>query len=404
MTSKTPRDEEVPVSTSHDGYDLVGILGQGAFAKVYYAREKSTNREVAIKVIELENNQPQSWEEVRKETAIMHSLRHENVVSCLASFVVAEELWLVMPLLGGGSCAAVLRTHPEFTKGIKDEPLLATILKDVLEGLQYFHSEGRIHRDIKAGNILLSEDGDAKLSDFGVSGTLIENGSKKNTRMTFTGTPCWMAPEVMESKGHNTKADIWSFGITALELAFAKPPYADERPMKVMLLIMQKDPPNAKVYKGSESKDVFSQNFHDMVKQCLNKNPSKRPKAKDLLKHSWFKKAKGKKYVTNRILYTLPPRKVLPISEDKMPKSFRHKNTIVEDRSTFSQVGFDFSDVPRSQSSIRVNPSSISAEPLNEVKEESQQDVNDELKIDDALPTGNRGGNLKSRDSFANKT
>jgi len=334
---------------SHKDYDLVGLLGQGAFAKVWYAIEQVTKQRRAIKIIELESSSESTpipfWDEIRKETSIMHSLKHKNVVSCLSSFVVEEELWLVMPLLSGGSCSAVLRQHPEFKLGIKDEALLATILRDVLQGLMYFHKSGRIHRDIKSGNVLLSQDGVAKISDFGVSGSLIENGYKKNNRLTFTGTPCWMAPEVMESKPHNTKADIWSFGITALELAFGKPPYASERPMKVMLLIMQQDPPSARVYKDTDSKDVFSKEFHDMVKKCLMKKPEKRPSAEKLMNEKWFKRAKGADYVRNRILFMLPDRKIKPVKKSELPKSQKHSLGSSDNvRTTQSTTSFDFSD------------------------------------------------------------
>merc|ERR1719419_499851 len=292
--------EEAPqnlVTDNYQDYNLLGVLGVGAFAKVWFAQFKDPRKRVApqnyaVKIIELESTNPLTIEETQKETALMGSLNHENVVACLASFVVGSELWLVMPLLIGGSCAAIMRRHPEFKNGFKDEYLLATILRDVINGVEYFHKDSRIHRDIKAGNILLSEDGVAKLSDFGVSAALIESGYKRTGRRTFTGTPCWMAPEVMESKGHNHKADIWSLGITCLELAFGKPPYADQRPMKVMLMVIQNDPPSADAYTSKErNMETLGRDFHRFVKQMLKKNPNKRPKAKALLKDSYLKKS-----------------------------------------------------------------------------------------------------------------
>eukprot|EP01084_Bolivina_argentea_P222784 377051_1 len=154
---------------------------------------------------------------IQQEAAIMSQLRHENIVSCYASFVVRDELWLIMPFVSGGSVSYILshslKSH--FTKGIKDKNILCCVLKDTLSGISYMHNQGRIHRDIKGRNILIDgENGTAMLADFGVSGALLEGGLKKRGRNTMTGTPCWMAPEVMKHQRYNHKADIWSLGIT----------------------------------------------------------------------------------------------------------------------------------------------------------------------------------------------
>lgn len=143
----------------------------------------------------------------------MSTCKHKNVVSCLVSFIEGTDLWLVMPILSAGSCLDVLRLN--FPNGIQDEAVIATILHETLEGLRYFHENQQIHRDIKAGNILLDMDGHVFISDFGVSASL----KKGQKRKTFVGSPCWMAPEVMEQTGHDYSADVWSVGITAIELA-----------------------------------------------------------------------------------------------------------------------------------------------------------------------------------------
>eukprot|EP00456_Euglypha_rotunda_P052787 TRINITY_DN42556_c1_g1_i7.p1 TRINITY_DN42556_c1_g1~~TRINITY_DN42556_c1_g1_i7.p1 ORF type:complete len:179 (+),score=22.55 TRINITY_DN42556_c1_g1_i7:69-539(+) len=138
---------------------------------------------------------------------MMRSMHHANVVDVHTAFVAGQVLWIVMPCMAAGSCASIMKKLAP--KGLKDETLLATILLEVLKGLVYFHQDGRIHRDVKAGNILISATGEVKLADFGVAGTLIDNGIRKQHRQTFTGTPCWMAPEVMEqASGYDGKAEI----------------------------------------------------------------------------------------------------------------------------------------------------------------------------------------------------
>lgn len=288
---------------SADMYEVLGEIGQGAFATVYRARVKGRTEEVAIKIIDLDQFNT-NWDEIRKEISVMRSLNHENVVKIYCSFVDEQDLWIVMPLLAGGSCAAIMKQlHPT---GFKDEALIATILKEALQGLQYFHKDGRIHRDIKAGNILIGADGSVELADFGVAGTLMENGDRKKQRQTFTGTPCWMAPEVMEqSNGYDTKADIWSFGITAMELGYGRAPYAKYQPMKVLLLTLQEDPPTCDVYNEPTTK--FGRHYHSLIAKCLRKDPTKRPTAKKLLEHKFFKQAKNAQYIVDNLIRRLPP-------------------------------------------------------------------------------------------------
>ncbi|ETV94146.1 STE/STE20/FRAY protein kinase, variant [Aphanomyces invadans] len=261
-----------------------------------YCRPK--DQYVAIKIMDLEKITT-SFEDIRAEVQTMKMTNHPNVLKCYCSFVYKDQLWLVMQLMNKGSCLHAMNILKKkgYGEGMKEE-LCAVILRETLQGLQYFHENGQIHRDIKAGNILLDGGGNVLIADFGVSGWMMEGGDRRKNRQTFVGTPCWMAPEVMEQvRGYDYKADIWSFGITALELAKGYAPYARYQPMKVLLLTLQEDPPSLRSYEDDGSGHQFSRHFKDMVRLCLQKDPAKRPTTSTLLKHNFFKKAESAAYL-----------------------------------------------------------------------------------------------------------
>ncbi|KAJ3309519.1 hypothetical protein HDV04_005959 [Boothiomyces sp. JEL0838] len=301
---RTASNTTVPTegfSMNPEDYELKQVIGQGSSATVYLANYKLQNLPVSIKVIDLDLFERNQIDELRRELQIMTLSKHPNLLPVYGSFVNGSKLFIVTPFLSAGSGLDIMKTA--YKNGM-EEAVIATILKQVLQGLEYLHAQGLIHRDIKAGNLLVNNDGLVQLADFGVSSSLSENGNRNASRKTFVGTPCWMAPEVMDQSGYDFKADIWSFGITALELAKGHAPYAKYPPMKVLMLTLQNSPPTLD---RENTVHKYSKSFKDMIDSCLQKDPTKRPTAEKLLTHPFFKTAKKPQYLVGTLLKDLTP-------------------------------------------------------------------------------------------------
>jgi len=267
-------DEASLTRQPEEVFDIVGKLGEGSYGSVFKALHKDSRQILAIKQVPVDTD----LQDIIKEISIMQQCDSPYVVKYYGSYFKNTDLWIVMEYCGAGSVSDIMRLR----KKTLSEEEIATVLCDTLKGLEYLHRRKKIHRDVKAGNILLNTEGHAKLADFGVAGQLTDTMAKRNT---VIGTPFWMAPEVIQEIGYDCVADIWSLGITALEMGEGKPPYGDIHPMRAIFMIPTKPPPTFR------DPSKWSPRFTHFVERCLVKTPEKRATSSELLQCEYITSA-----------------------------------------------------------------------------------------------------------------
>ncbi|CAB3987495.1 serine threonine- kinase TAO1-like, partial [Paramuricea clavata] len=297
-------------------------IGHGSFGAVYYAKHVKTGEVVAIKKMSFSGKQSaEKWADIVREVKFLKQCKHQNTISYKSCYLKEHTAWLVMEYCVG-SCSDVLEVH----KKPLAEKEIAAVCKGSLNGLSYLHSNDKIHRDVKAGNVLLTEDGVVKLADFGSASILSPANS-------FVGTPYWMAPEVilaMDEGQYDGKVDVWSLGITCIELAERKPPLFNMNAMSALYHIAQNDPP-------ALSTDGWSASFKQFISKCLEKNPPDRPSSQELLPHEFLTQHQQKNVLKELVQRTKSQVRALDnMNYKRVKKIFMNDGTTgVEDSSSF---------------------------------------------------------------------
>ena len=269
-------------------FDIIELIGQGNYGRVYKVLHKKTGKIYAAKIANIiTHNEIESY---KKEINVLKQCNTKYIVHYYNSYIKNYQIWVILEYCDGGSLLELIKI---LQKPLNEEQI-ASLIYMILLGLNFLHENKKIHRDVKTGNILLTREGIAKLGDFGVSTQLMHSFSKKISKI---GTPFYMSPEVILQNKYNYKCDIWSLGITAIEMAEGEPPFSKIKPYLVLKKIITQPP------KGLKNKDKWSNDFNDFIEKCLIYEPNERPSAKDLLKHPFIvKNNKGNKLITELII------------------------------------------------------------------------------------------------------
>ncbi|XP_015185035.1 PREDICTED: serine/threonine-protein kinase 10 isoform X5 [Polistes dominula] len=273
-------------------WEMVGELGDGAFGKVYKAQHKQTHQLAAAKMCALEGEDDLS--DFMIEIDILSECKHPNVVELHEAYFIEGKLWMLIEYCDGGAVDSIM---VELEKALT-EGQISYVCQHMVKGLAFLHKSKVIHRDLKAGNVLLTMAGGVKLADFGVSA---KNKHTLQKHDTFIGTPYWMAPEVVlcetfRDNPYDFKVDIWSLGITLIEFAQMEPPNHEMSPMRVLLKIQKSDPPKL------DQPGKWSKEFNDFIAKALIKDPSSRPTAEELLRHPFISRNLDSKPIRDLLL------------------------------------------------------------------------------------------------------
>ncbi|ORX86208.1 Pkinase-domain-containing protein, partial [Anaeromyces robustus] len=247
-------------------------IGRGSFGEVYKGINTVTGEVVAIKVLDLDTDD-EDITDVQTEISFLSKCDSEYITRYRGSYLNGTKLWVIIDYASAGSIRNILKS------GILEEKYISVIIREVLHALNYLHKScGIIHRDIKAANILLTGDGAVKLCDFGVAGQISMTCLRRNS---FVGTPYWMAPEVIQRSSYDFRADIWSLGITIIEMATGNPPFANEDPRRAIFLIPRTKP--------AKLEGKYSASLKEFLGLCLREEPDDRPASEELLKTKFIK-------------------------------------------------------------------------------------------------------------------
>jgi len=355
----------------NDIWEICGELGDGTFGKVYKAKRKTDKSLAAAKIVDIKDES--ELDDFMVEIDILSECKHKYVVGLFETYFHDNKLWMMLEFCPGGAMDDIML---DLERGI-DETTIKSICRQMVEGLAFLHSCGVIHRDLKAGNVLLTNTGEIKLADFGVSAKSKTPNQKRNT---FIGTPYWMAPEVvitetMRDELYDCKADVWSLGITLIEFAEMQPPNHEMHPMRVLFKITKAEPAKLAYRKR------WSADFHNFIEKCLQKDPNARPSMTELLQHPFIRDATDTQPCID--LYREAKAEVTEILED-LPEDAENLPTPVLKKSVSSDT-LDSITTDGSSSSQRDSSTTDSAIPPMPIRK--MKDLTD---VSDLTESGNK--------------